>query len=1060
MTKKCPLLYSIVLCCFSLSIFIASSASADTIDYLIITSAAIKTSHAFKPLINAKAARGLSIAIESVENIVQNFPGKDPQEKIRNFIKQKHTHSGLTWVLLGGDASIVPVRTMAVPNQGKTPSDMYYSCLKGTWDANGNNIFGEFEDAVNFYPDVYVGRAPVKDANEAMIFANKVIAYETNARHYANKILLLGSNNFDDFGGRMNDLITNKYMPAGLNITAYYERNIPGYHDLTITALNAGQNIVNHMDHGSPDNLRLGADWLTISDVDNLTNASTPAILVTSACSPAPLDQDSIARHWLLNPHGGGAAFIGSSKYAPYPEVDEALLPAFYESLLHKKITHIGQTLADAKITFINDADVSSDIRWGMYELNLFGDPEMPIQINGGVNLNITSPQATGYVRGKVPIYGSAFLNQGFKRYELSYALKDSPGTTTLITSSFIPIENGLLNPNSLWDTTKCRDGKYLLVLKLFATDGKIINFDHPLEVTVDNIHQPPEFVHLKNRGAVINRLLKFRVQVSDPDDPATPWGQVRVSAANPPPGALFNPDTQVFSWQPSVQQQGTYRATFTAKDPASTVSKTIILSTVDVEESLITSYQPNTYLNDPGINGNKVVWVDQVQGNGHNNVHWYDLAEKKEITTISADFGNHPFAGDTSLSWRENKNGIEMVYTYDISSGQKIFLKTLSPGQDYGIFDDKVAHVESHATSNAIAVINLLTGDKKVFADTTGNKMTPQISGNKVVWMDKRNGNWDIYLYDLASGQETPIAVDPAIQQNPFISHNRIVWADSRNGGSDIYLFDLSTGKETRITDGQSEHTYPVIDGDRIIWRNDGSDIIMYDLSTGLETQLTDGRTTSDHRLSGNSIVWRDYLYDEDKIALRAARMTFQDVIPPALTVTAPQPGTDYAGAFDISGSVIDNVSTIKFVCFSLDHSNPIQIPVVAGKFSYHADHIASGARIVTISAYDDAHNETRKEISIVIKNPAGQIQGRIYQASWPGYVSGAVITARSIDKASFLQKITSDQNGCYSLKNFPNGWYMITVIKSGYLAQSRSIFIASGKTTPTNFFLLKNSH
>ncbi len=77
-----------------------------------------------------------------------------------------------------------------------------------------------------------------------------------------------------------------------------------------------------------------------------------------------------------------------------------------------------------------------------------------------------------------------------------------------------------------------------------------------------------------------------------------------------------------------------------------------------------------------------------------------------------------------------------------------------------------------------------------------------PAISGNIVVWADNRNsnedihpgqnpygeGNWDIYGYDLTTNAEFPICTAPGFQGEPAISGNTVVWVDDRNGNYDIY--------------------------------------------------------------------------------------------------------------------------------------------------------------------------------------------------------------------------------------------------------------------------------
>jgi len=160
--------------------------------------------------------------------------------------------------------------------------------------------------------------------------------------------------------------------------------------------------------------------------------------------------------------------------------------------------------------------------------------------------------------------------------------------------------------------------------------------------------------------------------------------------------------------------------------------------------------------------------------------------------------------------------------------------------------------------------------------------QIDPAIYGDRIVWQDERNGNWDIYMYNLSISTETRITTNESTQTEPAICGDRIVWQDEQNGNYDIYMYDLSTQKETQITDESSDQVNPAIYGDRVLWqdeRNGNWDIYMYDLSTQKETQIsTDRSNQTEPAIYGDRIVWQDsrngkeiYLYE-----LSTPRMLF----------------------------------------------------------------------------------------------------------------------------------------------------------------------------------------
>ncbi|PIY17597.1 MAG: hypothetical protein COZ15_02330, partial [Elusimicrobia bacterium CG_4_10_14_3_um_filter_49_12_50_7] len=58
------------------------------------------------------------------------------------------------------------------------PCDLYYADTSAaSWNKNNNDIYGEWDDGVDFTPGVYIGRAPVSNADEAENFVRKALYY-------------------------------------------------------------------------------------------------------------------------------------------------------------------------------------------------------------------------------------------------------------------------------------------------------------------------------------------------------------------------------------------------------------------------------------------------------------------------------------------------------------------------------------------------------------------------------------------------------------------------------------------------------------------------------------------------------------------------------------------------------------------------------------------------------------------------------------------------------------------------------------------------------------------
>ncbi|MBI4697500.1 MAG: thrombospondin type 3 repeat-containing protein [Nitrospirae bacterium] len=156
--------------------------------------------------------------------------------------------------------------------------------------------------------------------------------------------------------------------------------------------------------------------------------------------------------------------------------------------------------------------------------------------------------------------------------------------------------------------------------------------------------------------------------------------------------------------------------------------------------------------------------------------------------------------------------------------------------------------------------------GEIQITTDSSDQK-SASIFGNKIVWMDGRNGKSDIYMYDISSGIETPLITAPGDQSIPGISGLRVVYTDFADSLTDLHIYDISTGTDTQIfTHLPRLHAAPSISGNYIVWEDmwrDGittSNIWMYDLSAGAITKIT-SRTGDEctPKMSGNRIVWAD---------------------------------------------------------------------------------------------------------------------------------------------------------------------------------------------------------
>jgi len=151
----------------------------------------------------------------------------------------------------------------------------------------------------------------------------------------------------------------------------------------------------------------------------------------------------------------------------------------------------------------------------------------------------------------------------------------------------------------------------------------------------------------------------------------------------------------------------------------------------------------------------------------------------------------------------------------------------------------------------------------------TRGDLHDPAISGDIVVWTDRRSGTGDIYGYDLTSQSEFPICTEISEQRGACIDGNWVAWLDYRDMSWSIYGYDLSTHQEFLITANSAGSEGPVISGDTVVWRtldSSGYDIYGYTFSTQTIFPIcTDANKQDEPTIDGNYVAWYDYRAGND---------------------------------------------------------------------------------------------------------------------------------------------------------------------------------------------------
>ncbi|MDY7108812.1 MAG: C25 family cysteine peptidase, partial [Planctomycetota bacterium] len=376
-------------------------------DLLVITTSSLKPS--FQPLKDYHDAHGIATEIHTTADVGSN----DPVE-VRDYIREHYLNDGIEYVIIGGDDDVIPAKDLYVDGEYNMPGDIFFACLDGTWNGDGDGYWGEPNDGdgggdVDLVADVYVGRASVGNATEADRFVNKTIWYLENNHTTTENVQLVGE--YLGFGGvaeyagnYLDQLIDGSsadgYTTVGIpsdrySIDTLYERDESWSKWDLIDRLDAGIHMLNHLGHGSPDY----AMHLYNSDILNYVENSDLCFVYSQTCSAGHFDgTDCWAEHMNIKIDEGAYAVIMNARYGygasnstdgPSHRYNRELWDAVFNQ--DEAYTRIGPANHDSKednIYRIND----SCMRWCCYELNLFGDPTVEF-IGAAPALTIRLPE-------------------------------------------------------------------------------------------------------------------------------------------------------------------------------------------------------------------------------------------------------------------------------------------------------------------------------------------------------------------------------------------------------------------------------------------------------------------------------------------------------------------------------------------------------------------------------------------------------------------------------------------------------------------------------------------
>ncbi len=373
-------------------------------DYQMVIITKAQFADDFQQLVDFYAPRGVLVEIATTEDIYSSMPGQDNQEKIRNYIIQEYQDNNIQNAFLGGDIEHVPyrgffceVQSSSVYTDNNIPADLYYSGLDGTWNDNGNNLWGEIGED-DLLPEIGVGRFSFSSQSDLDAMLHKTISYqESPVLGELRDPLLAGEWLYDPpetWGADYLDLLIgerddNGYTTIGIpedhNIETLYDRDQTWGASTLMAEINQGHSFIHHVGHANSNyTMRFYNNDITNSNFSQVNGTTHNYTLIYShGCICGAFDDNDCIAERMINIDNFAVAVWMNSRYGwfnegqtegPAAHIHRELTDAFY----NEKESRIGMAYTIARIETAPWVTAPGQweegaLRWNFYDCNILG---------------------------------------------------------------------------------------------------------------------------------------------------------------------------------------------------------------------------------------------------------------------------------------------------------------------------------------------------------------------------------------------------------------------------------------------------------------------------------------------------------------------------------------------------------------------------------------------------------------------------------------------------------------------------------------------------------------
>jgi len=341
-------------------------------DYLILTHRAFAGE--LGDLVALQRSRGFSTAVIDVGQIYAAYSDHQPSaEAIRQFVAASSGGGRPKYVLLVGAASSDPYDHFGLGSISFVPT-AYLPVVPEVSFSPTDEALADFDG--DRFPDVPIGRLPVRTLAELTNAIDKLYAWEAEVLGAPEALLVAGASDGPGELMAINDtyaLALDSWSTAQANVD---DLGTAAVRQETLAAMNAGVPMVSFVGHSSPSQW----DFTTIlhwSDVDGFTNVGRPNLVTQWGCWNSYYVEpiyECMSGRLLRAPGVGAAGTIGAATLTSDAS-HRRLGVLFFQQLASAQPKRLGDAFLAAKQALRAEGG-AQDAILGMA---LLGDPAMPL---------------------------------------------------------------------------------------------------------------------------------------------------------------------------------------------------------------------------------------------------------------------------------------------------------------------------------------------------------------------------------------------------------------------------------------------------------------------------------------------------------------------------------------------------------------------------------------------------------------------------------------------------------------------------------------------------------